>query len=453
MRNLVRTASDYGFLMGLVFALFLAGKIVPFLLIFGVIPLITLRRVALGGPLASLIVPSVLYFFYSALLLYFRPGIEPAVARPQNPDFELYGVAVVLLITGLLRGLQIEQLYQKFERVMPPALIMSFCVLSLYMFLGIDGCRVKVAAPWPFVPALIFSTLSFLHLMGWQRKNKIQQYLALLLIALSVVVVFGYTASRGVAVGQLISLMSLYVLRFHSSIGPSLPSLPQLTGSILLGFAITVIVGFASGCDNLARWQTLPETISRGIPTTLLQKSVNSQWPTQAVPITENTEEKTNRAQMPTPHIGKEVEPNVQGSSSNDVDITLRLEMWKVSLEAVRQAPIFGHGALSLKTIIQDRFGFEHNHNQYLAWLVTGGVIFLCVGIIFLVTPALISHGLSPADRVIMTIAVTGLWGVSMLFDAFLSLKIYLHYYSLLLGFLFALVQSATTAQNYGTSR
>lgn len=44
--------------------------------------------------------------------------------------------------------------------------------------------------------------------------------------------------------------------------------------------------------------------------------------------------------------------------------------MWIASLEAVRQAPLFGHGALSLRPIIEDRFHFEHNHNQYLAWLV-----------------------------------------------------------------------------------
>ncbi len=114
--------------------------------------------------------------------------------------------------------------------------------------------------------------------------------------------------------------------------------------------------------------------------------------------------------------------------------------MWATSLKAVRQAPMFGHGALSLRPIIEEKFGYEHNHNQYLAWLVTGGAVLLVVGLFFLSTPALVSIELPPGDRAVVILSVTGLWGGAMMFDAFLNLDFYLHYFSLLLGFLFALI-------------
>lgn len=121
--------------------------------------------------------------------------------------------------------------------------------------------------------------------------------------------------------------------------------------------------------------------------------------------------------------------------------------MWIASLEAVRQAPLFGHGALSLRPIIEGRFHFEHNHNQYLAWLVTGGAVFLVIGLLFLSTPALVSNALAPVDRAVIILSVTGLWGIAMIFDAFLSLDFYLHYFSLLLGFLFALTSDMARMQ------
>src|SRR5690606_34480844 len=96
-----------------------------------------------------------------------------------------------------------------------------------------------------------------------------------------------------------------------------------------------------------------------------------------------------------------------------DPSIALRLDMWTVSWEAIRQAPVLGHGALSLRPIIEEKFGFEHNHNQYLAWLVTGGVVFLIIGLCFLSTPILVSKVLAPVDRALFFLSVTGLWGVA----------------------------------------
>lgn len=441
-----RKIFDDGFVIGLVFALFLASKIVPFLVLVGVLPIFLFWRSADFKRAAAaryrLFAPVAIYFVYCIALLHLYPGLDRSEVPARNPGIELYAVAIALFALGFLRSLQIENLLARFQLIAPPSLFVAFLVLSAYMALGIDGCRVRVAAPWPFIPALIFTTLTLLLFLGWERKTRTQRYIRLLLVSLSVVVVLAYTGSRGVAVGQFAVLGGFVILRCVPSFRKGLPTIIETLGALALGVILSGLVGAASGCANFDRWQAVsgisadhPQTSTLGETAPAISASSSAGQPTQS-----HVSGLTNHV------VGSSSDPQL----SKDDAISIRLNMWVVSLDAIRQAPLFGHGALSLKTIIQDRFGFEHNHNQYLAWLVTGGVVSFAVGLLFMSIPALISKGLVPVDRVIMALAVTGLWGGAMMFDAFLSLKFYLHYYCLLLGFLFALVQSATRTETYG---
>lgn len=443
-----RKLLDDGFLIGLVLALFLASKIVPYLLCVGLLPIVLFwNKIPLSSLTASswrLFLPVVIYFGYSIGLLYLYPGIDPLAERPGNPGIELYAVAITMFVLGFLRSLQINELYTRFNLIAPWALICSFLVLSSYFALGLDGCRVKVAAPWPFIPALIFTTLAFLLFVGWEQKTKVQRYIRLFIVSLSIVVVLAYTASRGVAVGQFGVLASFILLRFARRFRNGLPTIFEIVGAAALGLVICVIVGAASGCANFDRWQAFT-----GFSSTNQTRETGAVISKQDDPIVNSP----MLPDQPAPGEAATGEP-VEGSSharfAGDDSISVRLDMWMVSVDAIRQAPFFGHGALSLKTIIQDKFGYEHNHNQYLAWLVTGGVVSLAIGFLFLSTPAIISKGLVPVDRIIMTLALTGLWGAAMMFDAFLSLKFYLHFFCLLLGFLYALIRSANTTDTYG---
>jgi hypothetical protein len=435
MISKARAILDDGFLVGLAFALFLAGKIVPFLLVVGVLPIALFWMKSdyakPAGLLARFLLPTIGYLAFCLLLLYAYPGLQPGETPPNNPDLELYAVAFALLAVGFLRGQQIRNLSNRFHIVMPWALLAAFAVLSIYMFLGWDGCRVQVAASWPFIPAIIFTTLTFLLLLGWQGRSTRQRFFRLALITLSIIVTVAYTGSRGVAVGQFAVLAALILCRGIRSLRNGLPTMPQLGLAIGAGLALCAAVGTATGCNSFGRWHAVINVAD------ILQPATR---PASALPETE----------LEPVLVSDSVPSSIPSSTpaqSNDASISLRLDMWRASLDAIRQAPLFGHGALSLRPIIQDPFGFEHNHNQYLAWLVTGGIVLLVIGLFFLSTPALISSGLAPADRVIVILSVTGLWGVSMIFDAFLSLDFYLHYFSLLLAFLFALITDMAKSQ------
>ena len=137
---------------------------------------------------------------------------------------------------------------------------------------------------------------------------------------------------------------------------------------------------------------------------------------------------------------------------ATDVSIGLRIEMWKVSVKSIRDAPLFGHGSLYLQHLIAERFdmSYQHNHNQYLSWLVTGGFLALGLGLWFLSIPWLISAKLGAADRITITLAVSVFWGIAMVFDSFLNLKFYLHFYCLLVGLLYAFVNDSLRSDLYG---
>jgi len=427
----LRQVLDIGFLIGLVFALFLAGKIVPYLIVVGVIPIAVFWQksdyVRPSSELKRFLLPTLGYFAFSLCLLYAYPGLPPGEKPPGNPNLELYAVALALLAVGFLRGQQIRHISRLFHAVVPPSLLAAFAVLSAYMFLGIDRCRVRVEAAWPFIPAVIFATLTFLLLLGWATRPRWQRYMRLVFVALSIVVSLAYTGSRGVAVGQFAVLAGFMLLQGLPKFRSGLPTFKEFSISIAAGLALSILVADVTGCGSLSRWPALLDVIKNAQLTEFVT-------PAQAAPV------------APSVTAGHQI-PKAVTDLSTDASINLRLDMWRASLEAIRQAPIFGHGALSLRPIIQNRFGFEHNHNQYLAWLVTGGIVFLAMGLLFMLTPVFVSKGMAAADRAVIILSVTGLWGGSMMFDAFLNLDFYLHYFSLLLGVLFALTADAKEKQ------
>jgi O-antigen ligase len=424
----LRRGLDLAFIAGVVFALVLAGKIVPFLIVAGVVPIPFLYRELqtrrLVVPPARLLVPAGIYFAYVLLAYFFFPGLPPEAPRPVNPDLELYGVGIAMLLVGLLRGLEIDGLRKMFVNVVPWALVAAFLVLSVLMFAGYrDACRVQAGAAWPFIPALLFTTLTFLSMAGWKDFSASQRNLRLALNACAIVVVLAYTASRGIALAEAGVIVLLLAMSFLPRFRGTVPTWKQWIVTLLAGAALCGVVSVTTGCGAGDRIIPLIRTIDI-LSSASAAPADAGPAPAAAAPAATTQD---------------------QAIMDADMSIGLRLEMWKVSVQAIREAPWFGHGALYLQTLITERFHFEHNHNQYLSWLVTGGVSGLAIGLLFLAIPWFVSAGLPLHDRLIITLAVSVFWGLAMMFDSYFNLKFYTHYYCLLCGLLYALVNDMVT--------
>ena len=408
---------DYGFLTCLVFAAVLGGDIVPFFVVFGVVPAILFsfkgEKWNLLIPLWVVVAPVGLYLSYSTAVMFIYPGLDPGMLRPVNPDIELYAVAAALFVVGLIRSLQIKELAVKTRFFLPWALFALFIVLTVLMFSGIrDGCRVRGSASWPFIPAILFSMLVILSLIGWVSMSLMERRVRLALVSMSIVVVVGFTGSRGVAVGLAAVLIFLGISSLRPSLHDQVPSIKHLISAALIGVMGCLLVEAATGCGVLERVASIIQ------PASVIPNAVSS--------VTETTSDVSQSVQVLTQSVA-------------DQSTSLRLQMWGAALDAIREKPLLGHGAFSLKAIIEDTFGFQHPHNQYLAWMVTGGIISLTIGFILMLWVFFLSPFVLSSERVILWSAVPLLWGISMMFDAFLSLDFYLHYFTIIAAFIFSL--------------
>jgi hypothetical protein len=438
----LRHASDILFLTGLAVALFLGSKVTPLLVIAGVLPipflLHALKNRHFHVSIWTLLAPFGIYFAYSLFVLFFFTGLEASDPRPVNPSLESYSIAIAMLAVGLVRSLQVKDLASLFRRLMPWLLVACFAVLSYMMFAGIrDACRVRGLAPWPFIPALLFSTLTFICLVGWERLAERERWLRVGLLTFSIVVSTTYTGSRGVAVAQVGIFGVLMLLSLLPSLRESTPRFYHLATAAIAGAVVSVLIGLATDCGPASRFSSTVETLGR-MTSQLIAADEETTSPTQVAPAPETVQIPDNSE----PAAATPSKPDQSTEITKDEAIGLRLSMWETSIAAIKESPVFGHGSLYLQKLIHATYGFEHNHNQYLTWLVTGGVLQLTLGLIFLAIPWFVSKGLSTADRLLLTTGVSLFWGLAMMFDSFLNLKFYTHYFCLLCGVLYALSNS-----------
>ncbi|WLS01464.1 O-antigen ligase family protein [Shinella oryzae] len=423
----VQNTLDIAFIAGITFALLLGEKVVYLVLVAGIIPIPFLLknniRLKMKASKYRIIIPSTIYFGYNLLTYFFFTGLEPEKQRPVNPDLELYVIGIAILVASIVRGLLTKDLAQRFALVTPWALLASFLFLGALFttHLPIEGCvRVQGAAAWPFIPALIFTTLSMLSLTGWREMSIRQRNLRLLVVSLSIVVVTILTASRGIAIAQVIALGCFLIFGSIPKFRSSMPSWRQLGSAIALGILLATSIGLSTGCGMrmISVFSVIP----------LLKPAA-----TEAV-----TSSPVLPAGMKENPRGQDFD--VQEIKKKDLSAGERFEMWETAIDAIRQAPLFGHGSLYLQPLITERYGYQHNHNQYLSWLVMGGVISLVIGLVFLSIPWLISAGLSIPDRITITLSVSVFWGMAMMFDSYFNLKFYTHYYCFLVGIIYVIV-------------
>jgi hypothetical protein len=229
------------------------------------------------------------------------------------------------------------------------------------------------------------------------------------------------------------------LLSFLPSLRESTPRLYHLIAATIAGTLISVVVGMATDCGPAGRFSSTFEFLGRMTSQLTTSDELASH---HTYPALTTDQAARTSAQTSTPAATAQPEAIETSGVTDDASIGQRLAMWEASIAAIKQSPVFGHGSLYLQKLITARYGYEHNHNQYLTWLVTGGLLHLTLGLLFIAIPWFVSRGLSTADRLLLTSGVSLFWGVAMMFDSFLNLKFYTHYFCLLCGVLYALSNS-----------
>ena len=117
-------------------------------------------------------------------------------------------------------------------------------------------------------------------------------------------------------------------------------------------------------------------------------------------------------------------------SQSDPGSTGVRLGFAYQGVMALQDNLVFGLGAHREPYLAQAvQGGHLHLHNNYLSWLIWGGLITLTSGLIWLFAPVILISKSRNFTIAIPCLMIALLWSVSLLFDSFLSWKNFTYVY------------------------
>lgn len=135
-------------------------------------------------------------------------------------------------------------------------------------------------------------------------------------------------------------------------------------------------------------------------------------------------------------------------ANQSDRSTGLRLGFAYQGMIALQDNLFFGVGAHIEPHLAQAVLsGHMHLHNNYLSWLIWGGLITLTAGLIWLFAPVVLikkSHNFTIAIPYLM---IALLWSVSLLFDSFFSWKNFTYVYIALICLGYQISRSSDKAE------
>lgn len=424
----MRRILGMGFLATIASGAVLAAQTSYPLLAFGILPLalgwkrIDWARVGSGLVRGGILLA--VFLCYSIGALWLHTGLQPGQEPPVNPDLEQFAIAGLMFLVGLLRAAQLDDPWRLYHSVIPWALAVVIVVLAVRSLSVSDGsCRATAVGASPFVPALVVSTLSMLLLKGWAGHNRRARSVRYLFIGLSVFVAVGLTQARGITLALAATLALLALVSRLDREKHGLPAPGMIMAAALAGVAFVWLFEVLSGCTMLSRMGVLLDAFFSVIGRSFEAQASGLQGAMGTIAV---VAQDSLTALAPYTEV------------IADVGIRERIEILEAGFAAFLDAPVFGNGLLYQKVIVTDVFGYEHVHNQYLSWLVTGGLVGLVIGLGLVAAPLFATKWYSTQDSVVIGLATTGIWSASMLFDSYLSMDFPLHFFCLLLGFLSA---------------
>ena len=378
------------------------------------------------------------YLVTVQILTVVHPGLPPGVSPTERyffPDqLHLLGIAIVLI--GALRVENSVDLFKAMRIALPPTMLLIFAALTYDMFKSAtDPCRVVGLTFMPFTPASFFSSLTLLSFAGWSRLSRAERAIRYALISMSIVVVAAYTGSRGVAMALTVCLavMLLFSLIRHRS--RATPKALFILVSILIGLLSSAAVEQTTGCHAITRFTGTFDSVGK----VLLGSTDEVQSLSFSEIAAPATSEPNTAGVRKAIAVGTEkaVEPAIFAASAtdrvsssiaalSDASISLRLQFWNLGWESFMASPWLGHGIFVEPVLLSDEFGFTHVHNQYLSWLLWGGVPMLVLGLGFVFALVFFVRRAAKFDALAIVLATSAMLAISLATDSFLRFDVYI---------------------------
>ena len=376
------------------------------------------------------------YLVTVQILTVVHTGLPPDVSPKERyffPD-QLHLLGVVIVLTGMLRIANFMDLFAAIRLALPATLVLIFMVLSYLMFMSTtDSCRITGFTFMPFTPALFFSSLTLLSFAGWSRLARAERMVRYALISLSIVVVAAYTQSRGISIALALCLtaMTLFTLVRHRD--KAVPNPFLILVSIFAGFLLCGVIEGATGCPAVTRTTDTLETMGIVVQDGISKTAALATSETAAPAGSETVQPGTNEAARP--FSGEVAPPELMPLpvvAPTVGNIFERLRFWKLGWDRFRASPWFGHGVFYEQVLLFEEYGHTHVHDQYLSWLLWGGIPMLCLGFVFLFAAVFFVMRSSKFDALTIILATSAIMAISLVTDSFFRFDVYVFMHILL---------------------
>jgi len=403
------------------------------------------------------------YPLWNMLRLYLTPPHDlEIISSPAKYEMWVYSLVAILFATIFFAKSGVKK-YAPF--FLPISLIGVFFAAGYhYHALGIH--KVKLWNANVFEASLFASSLSFI-LFGLTQKNLLKSVpYTVAIITPALVISIAYTGTRGIFIAQcatiLVGLLAfIYRKDYYLALGlvsatliglsfglwidasssGSFSSRLQIVWALLLEHRIMVLAALlGAGIATSAVYYTLKALGSRAAIVLMITTFLVLGTAFKLRDIFENKLHNTTLSPMASQESDNVVSEQSNGILKNSIDIAnsqdistaYRLAFLRQGLEALKGHVALGRGAYMEPHVVHSfTRDHKHLHNNYLSWMIWGGLLTMVSGLIWLAAPTVVHQLKSNKEQSIAALLLAVLWAVSLLFDSFLTWKNFNAFYIL----------------------
>jgi len=125
---------------------------------------------------------------------------------------------------------------------------------------------------------------------------------------------------------------------------------------------------------------------------------------------------------------------NIALAETSDWNTAARLQFLKKGISELEGHLFTGRGVYMEPYIAREVLGdHKHLHNNYVSWLIWGGIFVLVSGLIWLISPVILTSQQVGLNITVFPMMIASLWSVSLLFDSFFAWNGFTYAYTILI--------------------
>ena len=294
----------------------------------------------------------------------------PSPVRPiERPSMWFFGIIASVFV--IWRFASMQNIKEVWRVVAPVGLAVCFAIMLVDYstdYLGTE-CRAKAFVFNPIIPPVFFTMFTIGSFIDWTNLSRREKQIRYLLVAMAVIFATAFAGSRMILIVQVLAFGCLaFLIPLKKEDDGRWKTVIWIGAAGFLGLVAGMVIDAITQCGFSNRMLNLFFSVA------LLD-------------------------------------------TGQDVSVGARAELYVRAIEAVRANPWVGYGITYEKILSAP---WPHVHNQYLSWMIWGGVTSLVSGVGFFIAASVAPALSRSKDAYAIIIATAGIFLVNSFTDTLL---------------------------------